>query len=239
MFKNFLRTITVSFVLLAGPALAEQACRVPDGLNLPATRLVRVDCENTRAVVDNYVLSLSWSPKYCQDNGGRNDARFQCETNRFGLVVHGLWPQSRNGRGKCDQPRHCKASLVDRATARDFLCTVPSVKLMQGEWQKHGSCAFESPRDYFGRTAQLNDALAMPDLRELARKRDGNVPAGEIVDALVAANVKVGLKRDNVVVRVESGNQFSEVLVCYDRAFRFVACKVGGTPLHKNVRVVY
>lgn len=234
-----LRLIALCFAVLAATVQADQACSVPPALNLPATRLVPVDCQNTRAATDYYVLSLSWSPKYCQDNGDRRDARFQCESNRFGLVVHGLWPQSRNGRGKCDQPRHCRASLVDRATARDFLCTMPSVPLMQGEWQKHGSCAFDTPRDYLGRTAQLHADLTLPDLRELARKRGGQVPAGEIVDAIVVANAKAGLKRESVVVRVESGNRFSEVLLCYDKAFRFMGCKLGGTPPGKSVRVVY
>jgi len=226
-------------LLFAACVQADQACSVPSNMNLPSTHLVSVDCQNTKVATDYYVLSLSWSPQYCAENGDRRDAKFQCEANHFGLVVHGLWPQSRNGRGMCDQPRHCKASLVDRATARDYLCTMPSVSLMQGEWQKHGSCAFDTPRDYLGRIARLDGDLAMPDLRTLARERGGQVRAGEIVDALVSANTKAGLKRENIVVRVQSGNQFSEVLVCYDRAFKFMGCKLSGTPAGKSVRVAY
>ena len=46
---------------------------------------------------DFYVLSLSWSPSYCEAEG--DDAnRQQCEAARpYAFVVHGLWPQFERG----------------------------------------------------------------------------------------------------------------------------------------------
>lgn len=46
---------------------------------------------------DYNMLVFSWSPNYCtsQKVGAsyKDEAKFQCETNKFGWVVHGLWGQ--------------------------------------------------------------------------------------------------------------------------------------------------
>ena len=49
---------------------------------------------------DFYVLSLSWSPSFCEEasergNEGRSQA--QCGGRPFSFVVHGLWPQYEHG----------------------------------------------------------------------------------------------------------------------------------------------
>src|SRR5450830_1812920 len=52
--------------------------------------------QNAPGEFDFYVLSLSWSPSFCEEasergNGGRSQA--QCGGRPFSFVVHGLWPQ--------------------------------------------------------------------------------------------------------------------------------------------------
>src|SRR5664279_6001869 len=52
--------------------------------------------QNAPGEFDFYVLSLSWSPSFCEQasergNGGRSGA--QCGGRPFSFVVHGLWPQ--------------------------------------------------------------------------------------------------------------------------------------------------
>ena len=45
---------------------------------------------------DFYVLTLSWSPGFC-DNGGESKSPDQCATGSGqGFVVHGLWPDNLN-----------------------------------------------------------------------------------------------------------------------------------------------
>ncbi len=57
--------------------------------------------QNEPGKFDFYVLSLSWSPSYCeasaerQSEGRRPDP--QCGPRPFSFVVHGLWPQYENG----------------------------------------------------------------------------------------------------------------------------------------------
>ena len=53
--------------------------------------------QNAPGEFDFYVLSLSWSPSFCEGaeergGGGRSQAT-QCGGRPFSFVVHGLWPQ--------------------------------------------------------------------------------------------------------------------------------------------------
>src|SRR3978361_730036 len=56
--------------------------------------------QNTPGEFDFYVLSLSWSPSFCEQasergNSGRSGA--QCGGRPFSFVVHGLWPPYERG----------------------------------------------------------------------------------------------------------------------------------------------
>jgi len=56
--------------------------------------------QNAPGEFDFYVLSLSWSPSFCEEasergNEGRSQA--QCGGRPFSFVVHGLWPQYERG----------------------------------------------------------------------------------------------------------------------------------------------
>src|SRR3954447_12993056 len=57
--------------------------------------------QNAAGEFDFYVLSLSWSPSFCEaaserGNSGRSQAA-QCGGRPFSFVVHGLWPQYERG----------------------------------------------------------------------------------------------------------------------------------------------
>ena len=54
---------------------------------------------------DYYVLSLSWSPSWCQLTGLKRGAE-QCDATRdLAWILHGLWPQYENG-----WPKFCKTT---------------------------------------------------------------------------------------------------------------------------------
>ena len=92
------------------------------------------------APIAGYTLALSWSPQYCYRAraGGFAGEAFQCDgTNRFGFVLHGLWPEGVGG----VQPQYCRPVPAISATiARRHLCAMPSLRLMRHEAAKHGSC---------------------------------------------------------------------------------------------------
>ena len=97
--------------------------------------------QNTPGEFDFYVLSLSWSPSFCEQasergNGGRSGA--QCGGRPFSFVVHGLWPQYERG-----FPEYCQRSAewLDRNIMTSMLDLMPAPGLIFNEWKKHGTCS--------------------------------------------------------------------------------------------------
>ncbi len=208
------------FAVLAGivPApLSAQAfqCRVPQQVSVP---MVRQDGPRRVPPVTGYTLALSWSPAYCRTRENKpRDAR-QCSgrSGRFGLIVHGLWPES--GRS---WPQWCASK--HRATGRDIarnLCATPSAPLLARQWAKHGTCMTRRPATYFKITRILWNSLAFPDLDRLSR--DPDLTAGKVREAFILANPDwkpgyIGIKRN------EAG-WLQELRLCYDKRFRPAPC---------------
>ncbi|MET3528251.1 ribonuclease T2 family protein [Phenylobacterium koreense] len=214
---------------LAGPALA-QTCAIPRDIRAPVaspppTREIVRD-----APTASYMLALTWSPQYCAGRQNARSAQVQCRDNRFGFVLHGLWP---NGAGS-RHPRYCApAQALQVSTVRKHLCMTPSADLLQHEWAAHGVCGWRTPEAYFKQAAELWGGLHKPSL-SFANGRA--TTAGEIRRAFVAANPQ--LRRDGLYVKVAKGGWLEDVRVCYDLRFRPTACRGGlGAPDRATVKV--
>jgi ribonuclease T2 len=167
----------------------------------------------------SYVLSLGWSPEYCRSHELGAGAEIQCRSNRFGFIVHGLWP---NGPRKV-HPRFCRSvPALDVATLKANLCMTPSARLLQHEWQAHGSCGWGAADAYFARARALREALNVPDL---GSGPDAVMTAGKIRDAFVDVNKR--LPRRAIDVQVGEHGRLEEVRVCYDLKFRWSPCAAG------------
>jgi ribonuclease I len=98
-----------ALLILSAPAHAQMAaCTLPD--RIPAPRPAGPGASEPRRIVPTaaYTLAMSWSPQIC-DRAGRSDD-YQCDTsrNRFGFVLHGLWPDGQGGNGRnIAVPRRC------------------------------------------------------------------------------------------------------------------------------------
>ena len=83
---------------------------------------------------DFYLLSLSWSPTYCEGQRDRAN-RLQCDSARpKAFIVHGLWPQYDRG-----YPEYCRTDLPDfvpRSLTDTVLDIMPSPGLVGGQWRK-------------------------------------------------------------------------------------------------------
>lgn len=110
--------------------------------------------QNSKAPVDYYMLALSWSPAFCDAQKAQNNGKipekvaYQCADNHsFGWVIHGLWPQNKSARSIDDHPRFCQGDLppVSPQLIEKYLPKSPGAALLQGEWEKHGACAFNDP----------------------------------------------------------------------------------------------
>jgi ribonuclease T2 len=115
---------------------------------------------------DYYMLALSWSPTWCASPAGRGDARQCGPGRRYDFVVHGLWPQYRNGWPQyCDNDARLAEQVVDA-----MLDIMPSRSLVRHQWNKHGTCTGLSPEDYFALTRRLHEEIGYP--------RAMSIPAG-------------------------------------------------------------
>ncbi len=109
---------------------------------------------------DFYVLSLSWSPSWCESDDDA-DGSDQCAAGRkFAFVVHGLWPQYDRG-----WPDFCTDARRDRPSwdaVRSMLDIMPDPGLVRHEWAKHGTCSGLSSADYLKTVRAAREAIAIP-----------------------------------------------------------------------------
>lgn len=161
-----------------------------------------------RGRFDYYLLSLSWSPSYCLTHRDNSD---QCGGKGFGFVLHGLWPQNRNGRWLqyCGSRTAPDARTIDRT-----LAFMPSRRLIEHEWQAHGSCSGLGPREYFDAADRAFSAVAIPPALRTPRSPPA-LTAAEIQRAFSSANR--GLAPSMVSVVCRNGGELSEVRVCLGR----------------------
>jgi ribonuclease T2 len=156
---------------------------------------------------DFFILALSWSPTYCASSAKRGETP-QCRNPaNNGFVVHGLWPQARDGaRLRCQSDR----SEFSKALFERALEVFPDLRLAQNQWQRHGHC-FGYPADaYLELTARAKSKIAIPDnLRSIntALSLDPDV----IRSGFIAANS--GLARDSISVSCRK-SILVEVLLC-------------------------
>jgi ribonuclease T2 len=205
---------------LAAPGFATaQAykCALPG--TVPSPRPDLPDEKQPKRVlpIGGYTLAISWSPQYCRTHARDDRSRFQCGANRFGFVLHGLWP---DGVGK-DWPQYCAATpLLSPRTIRANLCSTPSAQLLQHEWAKHGTCmAGETPDGYFRRSTAMYRKLRYPDMQAMSRRP---LTAGRFAQAMARANP--GIRADMMRITADRQGWLDEVWLCTDRQFRYAKC---------------
>ena len=123
--------------LLAGcePATEQKSTRnAPIASPAPATPTARTDALPTGSGFDFYVLSLSWSPSYCEAEGEDANQQ-QCAAGRpYAFVVHGLWPQFERGYPEdCATDESQRPEAIRCATLYDIM---PSAGLIRYEWKQ-------------------------------------------------------------------------------------------------------
>jgi ribonuclease T2 len=209
--------VVAAALLSSGAPLSAQAyqCRVPARMSAPQ---VKPDGPVRRVPITGYTLALSWSPEYCKGRETRAADEIQCRGayGRFGLVVHGLWPE---GRGTW--PQWCPtARQVQPPELRRNLCLMPSARMQAHEWAKHGSCMARTPTAYFKVTRILFDGLHLPDFDRLSK--DPELDSGLVRRRFAASNP--GWKPEAVGLLVNERGWLQELRLCYDRRFMPEAC---------------
>jgi ribonuclease T2 len=167
---------------------------------------------------DFYVMSLSWSPGFCATPAGRGDA-MQCGGQRhYGFVMHGLWPQY-EAKG---WPEDCTTESVDNATAQSMLSIMPSPKLVEHEWQKHGTCSGLDPKDYFEEATEAFHSVKIPAQYQSPTKAI-TVSPDQMLHDFVAANPKFGAQ-GLAVLCSGNGRYLNEVRACLSKDLEGRSC---------------
>ena len=176
--------------------------------------------QNAPGEFDFYVLSLSWSPSFCEaasERGNSGRSQTQCER-PFSFVVHGLWPQYERG-----FPEYCQrpSPRLDRNIMSSMLDLMPAPGLIFNEWDKHGTCSGLGARAYFENIRKARAAVKIPEeFLQLSQ------PKSISPDALEAAFIKVnpGLSSSAISITCTS-RRLSEVRLCMSKDLQFRACE--------------
>jgi ribonuclease T2 len=163
--------------------------------------VAQVRQHGTAGQFDFYVLSLSWSPSYCEAAEDRTGGRPQYE---------------RGFPSDCQMP----APRLARAIVDDMLDIMPSPRLVFHEWDRHGTCSGLSPKAYFGLVRAAWAAVKIPpDYAQVDQPI--SVTPGQVAGAFLKANPQ--LERGAINVSCD-GRRLTEVRICMTKELNFRSC---------------
>jgi ribonuclease T2 len=177
--------------------------------------------QNAPGEFDFYVLSLSWSPSFCEEaaeRGGGRASQIQCGGRPYSFVVHGLWPQYENG-----FPEYCQrpAPRLNRTIVSAMLDLMPAPGLIFNEWDKHGTCSGLGDRSYFETIRKARAAVKIPaEFLELSEAK--TIAPADVEAAFIKANP--GLSSSAVSVTCNR-TRLSEVRICLSKDLQFRSCE--------------
>ncbi len=178
--------------------------------------------QNAPGQFDFYVLSLSWSPSFCEaarERGkvGRSQ-QAQCGARPYSFVVHGLWPQYERGfPDYCERP----SPRLPRNIMTSMLDIMPAPGLIFSEWDKHGTCSGLGPRGYFETIRKARAGVKIPpEFLELSEPK--TIAPAAVEAAFIRTNP--GLSPSAIAVTCDR-NRLSEVRICMSKNLQFRPCE--------------
>ena len=166
---------------------------------------------------DYFVLSLSWSPTWCHQEGYDRQSE-QCDPDAdYGWSLHGLWPQYHQG-----YPSNCQTAKrpPSRAMTSAMVDIMGSSGLAWHQWKKHGVCSDLDGQSYLDLSRQAYDSVTRPSVfRKLSKPV--RVPANIIEEAFLKSNP--ALEPDMITVTCKQ-NMIQEVRICLSKSLQPVPC---------------
>jgi ribonuclease T2 len=168
---------------------------------------------------DYYVMSLSWSPNWCELQGDdRGDD--QCDPRHdYSFVLHGLWPQFEVG-----WPSYCRTEARDPSRSQTEAMTdiTGSSGLAWYEWKKHGRCSGLSAADYFNTARQAYARITIPQVFSQLN-RDVELPTSVVEEAFLEANPE--LSPAMITITCDQG-YIQEARICLTKDLEFRTCGI-------------
>ncbi len=212
--------LMLGLALAPAPLLAQSyQCRMPERLSpLPQDKRGR-DAVRRVVPIAGYTLALSWSPEYCRGREDDKAQALQCSRRfgEFGFVLHGLWPEGR----AATYPQYCASppSAVPLSVVRQNLCAMPSQRLIQHQWDKHGSCMARDPARYFQTATRLYQSVKLPDMERLSRRA---LTQGMLKREI--ARLNPGMPATAIALKANGRGWLQEVRLCLGLDYRPRAC---------------
>lgn len=184
------------------------------GQSTPGQRQQTRNSSSEQGDFDFYVLAMSWSPTFCEDDTRNSD---QCSGRRpYGFVAHGLWPQYEKG-----WPENCNVSArVPDRTVSEMLPIMPAKGLIFHQWKKHGTCSGMQPEAYFDVVQEAWGKVKIPATFD-GLSREVKVKPSVIEDAFLEVNPS--LNKDMISIKCNR-QRLREVRVCFDKDLNFRQC---------------
>jgi ribonuclease T2 len=174
--------------------------------------------QNEPGKFDFYVLSLSWSPSFCDASGERGQTQNpQCGARPYAFVTHGLWPQYENG-----FPEYCQvpAPRLDRSIVSSMLDLMPAPRLIFHEWDRHGTCSGLGPHAYFDTIRKARAVVKIPsEYTQLPQAL--TVSPVQVEEQFIKSNP--GLTSGAISVACDR-RRLTEVRICMSKELGFRDC---------------
>jgi ribonuclease T2 len=214
MTSRIMRMLAASLLALIGLTIVGAAQNSPLPPTLP---------------FDYYVMTLSWSPGFC-DLGGDEKSPQQCASGSGdGFVVHGLWPNNLASQNPEDCDPDVEVASADLAGADGVY---PTRGLALHEYLTHGTCTGLSATDYFATVRWVRSQLNLPAMLQAPREQQ-RVSPDELEQDFIAVNAN--LTPASLAVTCAHG-ELVDVRVCLTRDLKaFINCpKVAGHTCHRS-----
>jgi ribonuclease T2 len=166
------------------------------------------------APADSWVLTMSWSPEYCDSRAGSREP--QCKQEYY-FAYHGLRPLERGARTEA-----CKEDRPSKGLLESLTRVIPNRAVAAELWDDAAGCAGMTAAEY---TVQLDRGRRRVEIPERFRKpvdKFDTTPA-ELEAEFMAVNP--GLTGAAVSLQCRRGWLMS-VRVCLDGDFGFQACGI-------------
>lgn len=160
---------------------------------------------------DYYLLNLSWSPEFC----AKLASSPQCAAHP-GFVLHGLWPQNRDG----SWPANCVTHAAGPTNPSAWLDITPDLSLITHEWTKHGACTTLDGDSYFTIARQAYDSITIPQ-RFLEVDHEITITPDEIIGLFLKANPS--LSSGNINLDCEN-DHLTAIEFCLGQDLQPVSC---------------
>ena len=172
----------------------------------------RISSGATAGVFDYYVFNLSWSPEFCDTHPDSHEC-----ASRPGFVVHGLWPQNNDG----TYPENCGNGATPNNPAA-YLNLIPTVAMIEHEWQTHGVCSGLNPDDYFSDVRTAFQSVEIPATFARSSLPPARVDPEVILNQFRQDNPS--FPRSSFVLTC-GHNQLTAIEVCFNRKLEPQPCQ--------------